>query len=309
MYAILETLLPVILVIALGWVLGKAGRFPDQLLSATNKLVYFIGLPSLILRGLTRAEGAAPGILLVAFLTATIILLLISAGVAALIRLPRASYGTLMQAAFRGNLVFIAVPVLLFANRDLPEPARDRIIAAAAMVFAPMMVFYNIASITVLQLSRSGITRNSIAGGLREMAKNPLIIASLTGMAFIWLDWEMPLAADLSLKMAGDFAVPLALLGVGASLHRASVHGKRIPILAAAFLKVAALPAIGLLVAKFFALDAESRQIFLIFCATPTATISYVTAVRMDGDAELASGAIFASTLLSAVSLTAALAL
>jgi len=70
------------------------------------------------------------------------------------------------------------------------------------------------------------------------------------------------------------------------------------------FLKLILLPATGLIL--FHLLDLQRIEYLpaLILLASPTATISYVMASEMAGDADMATAAISVTTLVSAVTFT-----
>jgi predicted permease len=65
-------------------------------------------------------------------------------------------------------------------------------------------------------------------------------------------------------------------------------------------IKILVLPAVGLLLFWLFKIDKTEFLPGLILLATPTATVSYVMAKEMHGDADFAVAAISLSTLLSA---------
>ena len=69
-------------------------------------------------------------------------------------------------------------------------------------------------------------------------------------------------------------------------------------------LKLMLLPALGLTFFHFLGLDGVEYLPALILLASPTATVSYVMASEMAGDADLATAAISVTTLVSAVTFT-----
>jgi predicted permease len=72
-------------------------------------------------------------------------------------------------------------------------------------------------------------------------------------------------------------------------------------------MKNAASLGLGLAIAHFLGLEGHSRLILLILAATPTAVATYVLVDQMDGDRNLAASAIAISTVVSVLSLSAAL--
>jgi predicted permease len=76
-------------------------------------------------------------------------------------------------------------------------------------------------------------------------------------------------------------------------------------VLPVAAIKLGVLPAVGLMFYTVWDLSSDHYLPGLILLATPSATVSYVMAMEMNGDVEFAATAISVSTLLSALSFSA----
>lgn len=302
---ILSTLLPVFLVIAMGYGLTRYRFLSAVFLKELNRLVYYISLPALMLHHLARAEKLPPGTLQtwLVYAAGSCLLLLIGWGVARALGLRRHQLGTFLQAAFRGNLGFIGIPILTYALRDQDPLILTAILAQAVFVFAPTMVFYNVVSVLLLVGSRQSSLRENLPQALREIATNPLIIAAIAGLILFALPFDLPIPLTNTLDFVGATAGPMALVCVGGAMARVSLQGRYRSALASSLLKVAALPALIWLLARPFGFTDASLLILMVFAATPTAVASYVMAREMGGDEAMASGSIVLSTLLSALSL------
>jgi hypothetical protein len=142
---------------------------------------------------------------------------------------------------------------------------------------------------------------------VRGVISNPLLVAGLLGLAVAFLGISVPRFLDRTLETLAGAAVPVALLGIGSSLVTARMAGRQSWIGWAAGLKVAVVPLIVLLLSRAVGLGPVEHRIALVFAACPTAAAAYIMAREMDGDEALASGSVALSTILSLVSLTAAL--
>ncbi|WP_333904645.1 AEC family transporter, partial [Achromobacter insolitus] len=67
--------------------------------------------------------------------------------------------------------------------------------------------------------------------------------------------------------------------------------------------KLAALPAVALLVARLLALPPLESRMLLLFAALPTASAAYVLAMRMGGDGRMVAVLISLGTLFSALTI------
>lgn len=299
------------MLLGLGVALARCGFFNADFFQSMNRLVYWIALPSLIVARLAEAE--LPGLQLIrpgaALLAATVATGLSAWGVARVMRLPRADYGTLIQAAFRGNLAFIAVPVLLYSISDLPLSAQADWIALAMILLGATMIFYNLASVAVLLASQAEGSMRTVGTLFRRLITNPLLLAAAAGFLINLMPMSLPQPLLATLETIGGIAVPGSLLCIGAVLASIRMVGNRSAILAGALLKVALLPLWALVCVGLLGISGVEARIVLVFAAAPTAAVSYVMAKELGGNVALASGCVALSTLLAPLGLVLVLSL
>ena len=310
MLHVINTLTPVFLVIALGYVLAKKAIISESFLNELNRLIFKICLPALIVFSMATAtelpEGTGIVIILLALATLAVIALSIPA--CRLLKLPRVRVGTFVQASFRGNLAYVGIPIIVYALRDAPAEVMASTLAQTMFVFAPTMVIYNVISVLFLVGSSDATAGVSVKKCAIQIVKNPLIQASFAGFTLYALPFEFPHALLDTLKFTGQIAAPASLICVGGSMAIVSMEGRYRSALVASLLKIAALPTITFLLAMAFGIEGHSRLILLVLSATPTAVASYVMAKELDGDEALAAGSIILSTALSVVSLAVVIA-
>lgn len=143
----------------------------------------------------------------------------------------------------------------------------------------------------------------------RELLRNPLIVATVSGLAANLGGLALPDVATTTLQRLGAAALPLGLMAVGAGLRIGALRDA--PGLAAALLSIRhlALPAAALLLVRQLPLTPMQQQIVVMFSALPTAASAYVLASRMGGRGEFAAGLVTVSALLGMASVPTALAL
>lgn len=307
---VLNSLIPIFLIIALGKALTRTSFFSDDLARNLNRLTYWVALPSLLLDKVSNATFSANEVSRISLLL--ILATIGSAGVGLIfskaLRLKRKSTGAFIQGSFRGNNAFIGLPVILYSMTGLSP----NIEAVATIALAPAIVFYNIFSITVLLAFGDTHGRNALATGkmfIKQLLTNPLLIACAAGLLLNALGLHFPTAVQRSLSALGGAALALALLSIGSSLTFKGLN-KGLPLsVLSSSIKVFIQPLIGLGLAWMIKLPPTDRQILLIYLACPTAVASYVLADIFKSDSELAGHIIVVSTLLSAISLSLILAL
>lgn len=296
---LVDTLGPIIVVTALGWLVFRTGFFPRAALGPLNHTCYWIGLPALLFHSLARVrevtDAAMP--MVVTMVIATFVTLALGYAGARLLKLPEHARGTFVQAGFRGNLAYIGLPIILYS---LPAGAEIEPVKGVVLIaMAPIIILYNTLAVTVLLASQAdrgpGLARR-VAGGV---VTNPLLIATALGAVVGLSGIQMPLILDRSLGALGQLALPLALLCVGGSLATVQLGGQRLPALATAILKVAVAPLVGAAGLALFGLGGVEARAVLVLLACPSAVAGYTMAVQLGGDEALASSSVVLSTLLA----------
>ena len=310
---ILNTLAPVFLVIGLGAVLRRVGFIGSDMHRQMNRLAYWVATPCLLFLkiGMSPPTGGSGAMVARSVLLATLVLTGVALVVARLLRQPGRSAGALMHVAFRGNLAFVGLPVVIFAFAGHPEGARAE--AATAVALGPVIVGYNILAVLVLLLSQHRMSGSALLNVAKKVFTNPLIISCVAGLLWNRCAFAagvcLPVVADRVLSTLGYSALPLALLSVGAALMATPLKGRAIPAICASTIKVAVGPAAGFLVARWCGGDVVEVLVVTILMACPSAIASYVMTDQLGSDSTLCASAIVISTVLSAFGLAAVLML
>lgn len=306
---ILETLLPIVLLVGLGAALFKAGFLQSAHRAVLDKLVYWVCLPSLLVIKIAEAGAitASIGWVILAMCALTVV----AAGVGVLVwgvcSRERSSFGVVVQAAFRGNLAFVGLPVIELAGAD------DRTLATAALTLAPTIALYNLLAVPALTVPHQTADPEKglgamLAHSLRSLATNPFILACVLGLVFglLRLDEIEPLAQTLTL--VGQPAAPLALMSLGGALTIYRVHDHLGLALSTTAVKLGVSPALAVVLAWMMGLDQQQACALIMLAATPTAVASYVLVTQLKGDEGLAASIIATTTLACPLSLAAGLA-
>ena len=297
---ILNIVLPVFIVITLGFLLKRLGLFDDAFVHQTNRLVYYLALPLLLFYGIGTADFSTNfnGALVLASGAAIVAGFCISYGYAALRGYPPATRGTFSMGAFRGNLAYVGLAIVTNAYGQTGF-ARAGILMG---FLVPVLNFFAIAAL-LLPHRNSGRARGAYFW-LRQMLFNPLVVASFAGILWSFLHLRMPVVLERSLKITTGMSLPLALIAIGGSFSLAKLRGDLLMAGIAASIKLLWLPLIAAALLIACGVSGQELGIGVLLAATPTATASYIMAHQMKGDAELAASIVMLSTLLSIFSYT-----
>ncbi|PIM50895.1 transporter [Roseateles chitinivorans] len=289
-------LLPDFLLIVAGFVLCRYTPLDRPVWEAAEKLVYFLLFPVLLFNSISRSS-LSPGDTM-ALMGGGLGVMLSGIALAFALRWvpgvdPR-THASGAQVAFRFNsFVALALAERLHGAQG---------VAWIAMIVAVCVPVANVAAVYPL-------ARHGGHGYLRELARNPLIVSTLAGLAANLAGLRLPEPAAISLQKIGLAALPLGLMAVGAGLRLGAL--KDAPGLASALLAIRhlVLPLIALAIGHALALPAPQAALLLAFAAMPTASSAYVLAVRMGGNGPFVAGLVTVSTLLGMVVLPLWLAL
>lgn len=284
-------LLPDFALILLGYGLRRWMALGDHFWTGLEKLVYFVLFPALLFNALTKTPlsyTAVPFIAVgaVAMLGAMLLALLARP----LLPLSPLSFASQFQCAFRFNTyIGLAVAAKLYGAAG---------IAAMGLLGGAMVPLANIAAVWML-------ARHGESSVVRELAKNPLLLATLGGLGWNLAGWDVPVPVGQFLGRLAEAAIALGLLAVGAALRLRGTLGENGRGAAAFFLavKLCAMPAIALVAARYAGLEGVHFDVAIAFAALPTASTAYILAQRMGGDGARVAWLISASTLLGMVSL------
>ena len=141
----------------------------------------------------------------------------------------------------------------------------------------------------------------------RELARNPLIIATLSGLlanlaGFHIPDWSAP-----TLSRIGAASVALGLMAAGAGMQLGSLREGQLLSVLVLSIKHLAMPLMAWGFAQLWGLDAQQSLMLLAFSALPTASSCYVLASRMGYNGSFVAGLVTLSTVLGVGSLSFAL--
>ncbi|MBT7066813.1 MAG: hypothetical protein HN919_10955 [Verrucomicrobia bacterium] len=261
--------------------------------------------------GLAQADLSAALTTLTICVGVTLTLAALGLTIGFALRLPATRAVTLMHVAMRGNLVYIGLPVAIFAFAGHPRGSEAESIAA--LTIGPLVILYNvIPSIAHVLAAHSG-GRGLARKLLLKLITNPLIVACVAGLLWNQLGHAngipIPLLLNRTFALLGGPALPIALLCVGCGLADSrSVHAI-VPSSIAAFMKNLLGILLATLIARALHAGPTETAVALILMAAPTAIASFILVEELDGDTDIAAGTITLSTLLSLLTLPLALAL
>jgi predicted permease len=151
------------------------------------------------------------------------------------------------------------------------------------------------------------MARQANTGFLRELLRNPLIIATFSGLVANLLGLRIPQWLDPTIGRIGASSLALGLMAAGAGMQLGTLRQGKLLGLSVLTVKHLAMPLIALGMSHLFRLDPVQTTMLLAFSALPTASTCYVLAARMGYNGPYVAGLVTLSTLAGMLSLPFAL--
>ncbi|MCM8542243.1 MAG: AEC family transporter [Lentisphaeraceae bacterium] len=300
---VFNSIFPVFFIIGLGFYLFKTGFIGKELQQGLNKLAYWFGLPAFLFYKIcfAKLEGQTAGRLLICIVSGTLVCMALGYLSARLFKAPKASAGASLQASGRGNLAFIALPIIFVVIKQVDPSRSEVIIDSVILSLTPLIILYNLICVTFLVSHSTRVSENVKKDIIREIFTNPLILACGLGLAFNF--YGPAVSPDTAMfrvcNTIGQSAFPMALLGVGSQLAQISIKGHVKWVVVFAFIKTVIGPAAGFTVSRFMNLDDTETLAVMILLSSPTAVAAYVLADQLQCDPDLTASTIMLSTIFS----------
>jgi malate permease and related proteins len=296
---IVNIVLPVFLLIGLGYLLRIIRFLNDDTAASLVRFVFYVSAPALLFQSTLKTSLSrslnGPSLLVIISITTLVAFITYLAAWRAE---PRRR-GVLAQGAHRSNMVFVGLPII--ASAYGPEA-----MGPAAVTVGIMVIVYNFLAVLVLSLPR----RNTSArdprvwkSTVRQMVLNPLIIGCCLGMAGSLVTLKLPVSVDGALDLLGRVALPLALVSVGAGLDVAKLRGDLGAASLMSLIKLIVYPMLVYAGLRLIGQTGIDAQVSVLLVATPTAVVSYIMAHEMNGDEQLAGAVVIGSTLASLITM------
>lgn len=300
MPVVLKALLPVFLLIAMGFLLKRTLLKHESQWLGLEQIVYFILFPALLIQTTARADLVSVPVLGVG--GALMLAVLFVAGLCLALRpllMNRLGVGgpaftSIFQGACRWQTyVALAVAANLYGALGLT-------LASVAMV--AMIPILNIMSVWVLA-HYAAPQKLSWGAVLLTIAKNPFIWACATGLALNLLHVPFSGVVYDFTDALGRSSLAIGLLCVGAGLRLEGIIKARAPAWIAVVLKLVVLPVTAITLARLFGMTGSSLVVVACCSSVPTSSSAYVLARQMGGDAPLIAEILTLQTILAAVTM------
>ena len=315
----INAVLPIVLMVAIGYFLKKIGLMDADLSKKANKLVFRVFLPVklfLNVYGIKNFDSVNFSYIFYA-LGALIVIFLLAIPTVILITKRRQSRGALLQGVFRSNYALIGIPLA----EELSESLGSEGLVAATLLSAFIVPTFNILAVIGLSIFNNEGKKPSLKKIILGIVKNPLIIGIVSGLAALGIRTLLassgvgtalagsdPLFKTIgSLSKTVDYlsvmATPLSLIVLGAQFEFSAIPTLKREIISGVILRSVVVPLLAVGTAFLAFRNSFSGGHFAALVAafcTPVAVSSVPMAQEMGADSELAGQLVVFTTITSA---------
>ena len=307
----LNAVLPIIMMVVLGYFFKKVGIVKQDNAKILNKLVFRVFLPVMLflnVYNIQMVSGIEYGYVLYA-VVAVVMIFLISIPIIIAVTQNNEHRGAILQSTFRSNyaLLGISLAEALFGAEGA---------AVATLLSAPLIPTLNILAVISLSIFKRNSQKICFKKIVLDVVKNPLIVGIFLGVVALCvraLFVKFGISFRLTdvepvykvLQYLSSVATPLALLVLGIQFEVSAVSELKKEIIIGVLIRTVAVPIFGLGIAYIFFKDYFTGAHFATFVAvfaTPVAVSSVPMAQEMDSDVALTGQLVIWTTVASAIS-------
>jgi predicted permease len=305
MAIVIAALLPVFLLIALGFVVKRSLMRLETQWHGLERLTYYVLFPALLIQTLVKADLSSVPVAGVggALLLSALVMSLLCLGLRPLLSrlaVDGPAFTSIFQGATRWQ-TYVALAVSGNLHGEIG-------LALASVAMVAIIPLVNVLSVAVLAHYASP-EKQSVRAIAMTVVRNPLIWACGIGLAINVAHIPLPRIWHEVADALGRSSLGIGLLVTGAGLHLEGMFRPSLAASVAVFLKLILMPVLAIALALWFDLSGSNLAIVAACSAVPASSSAYVLARQMGGDAPLLAQIITLQTILAAITMPIAIAL
>ena len=287
-----NAVLPMCLIMALGYGTRRLGWIRREEISAINKIAFRIFLPCLLYYNVYCSDlsGSFDPLLMAYAVGGVLLTFGLSLGYTLLTEKLPERRGVMIQGMFRSNYVIMGIPVataLLGADQ----------LGTVSILIAVVVPLFNMLSVVVLEVFRG--QKPKPLHILGQIAKNPLVIGSVLGILTLAAGIRLPHILEQTIQNISAIASPLQLFLLGAFFQFSGLKTYRRELVTVSAAKLIVAPGLFLGLGALLGFRGVAFVSLIGIFASPTAVNSFTMAQQMGGDAELAGDIVVITSAVS----------
>ncbi len=301
MQLLFDIVIPVFLLMVLGWWCRRSGLLEESSAAALNKYVFYIAVPALMFLSTARVdiETVLQWDFIAVYLGGSVIAVLLAFLGWRRFRLEKPLDWTViaLNSAW-ANTVYMGVPIFYFLFGE-----RGALPVVISTLASNLIFILVLALVSELQNSSGGVLQKLKSLLMQALLKNPVMMAPLLGMVVSISGIELPAVIVTPMDMLAPSAAPVALFALGISLYGLEVKQAGFDLIWLTVVKLLLHPLATWGLAVMIGLNPFWTASAVLLAALPTGAMVFVLAQQYQTRVTLSSATIMVTTLVSVISL------
>ncbi|GGK57861.1 AEC family transporter [Amphritea balenae] len=301
MQLLFDIVIPVFLLMVLGWGCRRYGLLEEHSAGSLNSYVFYIAVPALMF--LSTASVDIDSVLrwdfIAVYLGGSCLAVVLSFLCWRRLNLEQPLDWTViaLNSAW-ANTVYMGVPIFYFMFGD-----RGTLPVVISTLASNLVFILILALMSEIQNSEAGIWQKLKKLLVQALLKNPIMMAPILGMLVSISGLNLPAVILTPLDMLAPSAAPVALFALGMSLYGLEVKRAGFDLAWLSLVKLILHPLVTYLLALAVGLDPFWAASAVLLASLPTGAMVFVLAQQYQTRVTLTSATIMVTTLLSIVTL------
>ena len=309
-HPVLSALLPVVLLIFIGFVAGKAGLIRGEAVRDLSNLVFLVLTQALLFRTMSSVHierlDFKSTALYYAVAAAFFLVLLFAQGLSS-------RSAVLALAAIFSNTLMIGVPLVSLAYGEAGLVHLFTLISMHALVlltFATVVLELLVAR----EVAQAGTGEPphmlaTVAQAVKNAIIHPVPLPILAGLLYAQTGWGLHPVVAHPLKLLGDAFGPVALVLVGVTLAHAAIGAQLRGALVISLLKTVLHPLLMIAAGWLFGLRGMPLAVMVVAASLPVGANVFLFSQRYRKAEDIVTASVAVSTALALVSVSVVMAL
>jgi malonate transporter and related proteins len=301
---VVSSLLPVVLLILVGYVTGRFNVIRQEAVRDLTNLVFLVLIQALLFRTMCTVDVAHIDF------SSTSLYFVVAAGLFFLLLVVQGGSSRSAVLALSGifsNTAMIGIPLIGLAY------GKEALVVLFTLISMHSLVLLTMATV-VLELfsareraqgqggGRSPV--HTIAMAIRNAILHPVPMPIIVGLLFAQTGWVLPEVVDRPLQLLGNAFSPVALVLMGVTLAKTSIGPHLKGALLIASVKNLLHPTLMAVVAYFAGLRGITLTVLVMAAAMPTGANVFLFAQRYQKAQDLVTASVVVSTVMALLTVT-----
>ncbi|MFY8041702.1 MAG: AEC family transporter [Rhodoferax sp.] len=303
-HPVVSSLLPVVLLIGVGYVSGRFNVIRQESVRDLTNLVFLVLIQALLFRTMCTVDVAQLDFGSLSVYFAVSVALFVAQ---VLVQGGGSRAAVLALSGIFGNTAMIGIPLIGLAY------GKEGLVVLFTLISMHSLVLLTMTTV-VLELfsareqAHTGATATShlrtVGLAMRNAVLHPVPLPIIAGLLFAQTGWALPGVVDRPLQLLGNAFSPVALVLMGVTLAKTAVGSHLRGTLAIASIKNLLHPALMALVAYAAGLRGITLAVLVMAAAMPIGANVFLFAQRYQKAQELVTASVVVSTVMAVFTVT-----